>query len=243
MPELIAYRTGGIPLEIVPAPATRTWMEERPGTNRCLPLRAANQWGWVLLNPVAFVAEWNGGSNPGDVRLTSHGQADPPPVSSHFDDGIITWTIPYLFRTSPGWWLLVKGPGNQPKDGATSLEGLVETDWAVATFTHNWKLTRPNLSVHFRAREPFCCIVPQLSDSLSSFETSIHGMREDQALLEDFLAWRDSRATFMADADRGRRWQKHYFAGRLPHGRSAPPGAHRTTIRLSRFLEGGSTPE
>ena len=64
-------------------------------------------------------------------------------VSSNFGYGIVTWYLPYLFRTSPGYNLWVRGPVNSPKDGIVPLEGLVETDWAEATFTVNWKITRP----------------------------------------------------------------------------------------------------
>ena len=45
------------------------------------------------------------------------------PMSSHFGYGILTWTLPYLFRTPPDWNLLARGPSNLPKDGIQALEG------------------------------------------------------------------------------------------------------------------------
>ena len=75
-------------------------------------------------------------------------------VQSHFGEGVITWNIPFLFRTSPGYNLLVRGPSNWIKDGVQALEGIVETDWAVQTFTMDWKFTRPRRWVRFEADEP-----------------------------------------------------------------------------------------
>ena len=96
--------------------------------NRCLPLLVANESGWVLLNPVAFQATWDGAPSPEAVSI-DFGDTDPRPfpVSSHFGHGVVTFGIPYIFRTSAGWNLLARGPANWPKEGIAPLEGLVET--------------------------------------------------------------------------------------------------------------------
>ncbi len=86
------------------------------------------------------------------------------PVAAMFGYGIVTWMIPYPFRTDPGWNLLVRGPANHPEDGVSPLEGLVETEdrtvprtmfWSTASFTMSWELTRPGAPVRFEAGEPF----------------------------------------------------------------------------------------
>ncbi|HMZ02762.1 MAG TPA: DUF6065 family protein, partial [Burkholderiaceae bacterium] len=59
-------------------------------------------------------------------------------ITSHFGSGILTFSLPYLFRTSPGYGMLVRGPTNCAKDGAAPLDGIVETDWAPYSFTMNW---------------------------------------------------------------------------------------------------------
>jgi len=68
--------------------------------NRCLPLLIANQAGWAILNPVGFWACWNGGRGLGGVGITPDG----PSVcaTSHFGEGIVTWSVHFLFRTLPG---------------------------------------------------------------------------------------------------------------------------------------------
>ena len=42
-------------------------------------------------------------------------------AESLFGHGILTWTLPYLFRTPPGYNLLARGPANWPKDGSAHL--------------------------------------------------------------------------------------------------------------------------
>ena len=119
-------------------------------------------------------------------------------VKSHFGHGILTWSLPYLFRTSPGFNLLVRGPANRPKDGASPLEGIVETDWSPATFTVNWMLTRPHLPVHFSRSEPIAMVVPCRRGELEAFEPARirmgGGEREDMAL---YGRWRRERETFL----------------------------------------------
>src|SRR4051795_12863267 len=154
---------------IVPASRWRTWMNDTAlrNANRCLPLLTANEAGWVLLNPAEFTAEWSGGDDAGELKL-HYERAPAERATSIFGYGILSFRIPYLFRTPPGWDLLARGPANLPRDGIAPLEGLIETDWACATFTMNWKFTRPG-SVTFEEDDPFCMLVPQRRDALESF--------------------------------------------------------------------------
>ena len=103
----------------------------------------ANQSGWFVLAPHVAVAEWNGGPVPDDLKVEIVGQPKAVQAMSRVGSGILTWTIPYVYRTPPGWNLLCRGPANYVKDGVQPLEGLVETDWSLASFSMNWKLTRP----------------------------------------------------------------------------------------------------
>ncbi len=59
-----AYATGPqADTPIRPAARERDWMDAADGgfPYRCLPLAMANQAGWVIGNPTAFTARWNGG--------------------------------------------------------------------------------------------------------------------------------------------------------------------------------------
>jgi hypothetical protein len=117
-------------------------MNETAGrsANRCLPLLMANEAGWVLKNPAAFTATWDG-SDARDAIRVEYDDACPANqrlASSHFGSGVLTFAVPYLFRTLPGFNLLVRGPANWPKDGVCALDGLVETDWARRLAARVW---------------------------------------------------------------------------------------------------------
>jgi hypothetical protein len=110
----------------------------------------ANQSGWELRNPCAFTATWFGQENGADVMIVPDKRdADQLLPVGHFGSGILTWNLPLLFRTPPGYNLLVRGPANYPKDGVCPLAGIVETDWASASFSMSWKLTRKLIPVRF----------------------------------------------------------------------------------------------
>lgn len=258
---LTAYRKEHTsPLEIVPASRWRDWMNATDSrfANRCLPLLMANESGWWILNRDLVTAVWDGGPSrkaltvtygeqvEADVSAASLFQSDVH-VSSNFGYGILTWEIPYIFRTEPGYNLLARGPANLPKDGASPLEGLVETDWAVAPFTMNWKLTRPGMPVHFESGEPICMIVPQQRGELEAVVPRTSELAGDPYLLagyEQFHRERCSNKLFQALADAGHpgvgdartAWEMHYFRGQTPSG--DPAHAHATKRRLRDF-EGG----
>lgn len=245
-PTLTAYHTSGPEIDIVPAARWRDWMD---GTydrwaNRCLPLLMANESGWSLLNPHGFTATWDGGSLDSSLMI----QLDQPPprhglACSIFGYGIITWGVPYLFKTDPGWNLLARGPVNDPKDGVGPLEGLVETDWATAKFTMNWKMTRPGLPVRFEAGEPFCTIVPQRRYELESFEPRKGTITDDPELEHSFQRWqrnRDQNSILQFVSQYGKvdgfdelSWERDYFRGRSRDGHDAPD--HQTKRRLKPF--------
>ena len=233
---------------LVPAPRWRDWMEAtvKRNANRCLPLLVANESGWVLLNRTTFTATWDGRKRPEGVTIefTDEGTTPLPGyVRGAFGHGIVTFAVPYLFRTPPGYNLLARGPANWPKDGACALEGLVEADWATATFTMNWKLTRPNHPVVFEEGDPFCMIVPQRRGELESFDPEYRVLQDDPAVRQGLKEWGAARhrlevEKFLSEysnefADAREAWQKDYFRGRRPDG--SQTGEHQTKLRLKEF--------
>jgi Family of unknown function (DUF6065) len=143
----------------------------------------ANQSGWELRNPYGFTATWFGQEDGVDVMIVPDkrdaGQLLPV---GHFGSGILTWNLPLLFRTPPGYNLLVRGPANYPKDGVCALEGIVETDWASASFSMSWKLTRKLIPVRFEVDEPICMIVPQRRAELEEFAPELRPIESDEDL-------------------------------------------------------------
>lgn len=239
---LVAYVKGKDVVKIEPAPRTRGWMESLPGrfAHRCLPLLIANQAGWFLLNNRAFEAEWKGGRDQASLRIRYSRGTGHCWASSHFGYGILTFSLPYLFRTSQGFDLIARGPANMPKDGIAPLEGIVETSWAVAPFTMNWQFTRSRHRVRFEIDEPLAMLVPTRLADLEQFEPRLEPLEKNFRLKESYLAWRASRAEFMKPShpsDQDRRpssaWQKHYLLGTSPDGTKAPH--HRQKLNLKRF--------
>jgi len=225
-------------MRIVPAPAERSWMDETTGqfAYRCLPLLIANQAGWYVLNSRQVRMRWDGGEDLSSVTIEYPGGFAPFPVTSHFGNGIVTWTLPYLFRTPPGYNLLARGPANCPKDGAYPLEGIIETDWAVSSFTMNWKLTRAGETVTFDRDEPICMIVPQRRGEIELFEPEVRPLEDDPELALRAREWAESRRRFieaLSSAGPTGTWQKHYFQGSTPDGVHAEK--HQTRLKVRQF--------
>src|SRR5580692_6476503 len=243
---LIGFITGDHAPPINPAPINRTWMSEtrRGWANRCLPLLIANQGGWELRNPSAFTATWMGGNTPADLMIVpdtrAAGQLLP---ASNFGYGILTWHLPILFRTPPGYDLLVRGPANHPKDAVSALEGTVETDWASSSFSMNWKFTRQLMPVRFEVDEPICMIVPQRRAELEEFAPELRPIESDDELRrkhESFLRSRDDAGRIQAAADvaAGERlqWEGDYTRGRHRRGETGAED-HQTRRHLRSFVQ------
>jgi hypothetical protein len=190
--EFVAYIGPTVVPDIVAAERSREWMVKTGGSfaNRCLPLLMANESGWWLRNRHAFTATWNGGPRKDDLTLEFDSVAGGGDAAiSGFGYGIISWPIPCVFRTPPGFDLLVRGPANLPKDGATALEGLVATDWIEATFTMNWKMTRPGLPVRFERGEPFAMLVPQRRLDLEHCQPTVRALSDEPQLQDHVRQW------------------------------------------------------
>ena len=240
-PTITAYLIHDRPnMRLVPAPLERAWMDR---TNqrfayRCLPLNIANQAGWLLTCPTTFEIYWYGGDAKSEIEIRFLDHADPC-VSSHFGYGVLTFSLPYLFRTPPGINLWVKGPSNAPRDGIQPLEGVVESDWATSTFTMNWKLTRPNTWVEFQRGEPICMVVP-IPRGLADVMVPVRRpLASNPELEQQYKSWEASRSQFLQgiashDPDVIKRgWQKDYFQGKDQKGSRF--GQHQTRLDLKEF--------
>lgn len=227
-------------MQLLCAPIERDWMSQanQRFPYRCLPLVIANQCGWIVTCPVNFRVYWYGGDRPEDVEIQFEGHPDPR-ISGHFGLGTLTFSLPYIFRTPEGINLWVKGPTNLIKDGIQALEGVVETDWSAATFTMNWKLTRPNHWVEFRQGEPCVMLVPLprgLAENLDPLQTPLVNNPE---LLEQYRTWEGRRSQFLKglstnDPDTVKQgWQKEYFQGRSPDGQRFDK--HQTNLKIREF--------
>lgn len=254
--DLTAYSAWGFGVRLEPAHKRRDWMDAIPAgfPYHCLPMTLASQSGWFMLAPHGCIAEWNGGAKPTDISVII---PDPPPpdpnapptkswsrapagiqVQSAVGHGIITWTIPYVFRTPPGWNLLCRGPANVVKDGIAPLEGIIETDWTTSSFSMNWKFTRPG-KVQWNRGDPVAMLLPQRRGDLEQFRCRMADMNSNPELAEGYRKWIEGRVEFLEAQKRGdteaikKRFEKHYFHGTDIKGR--PFHEHQKARDLSEF--------
>jgi Family of unknown function (DUF6065) len=238
---ITAYLIHDVPnMRLLPAPIDRQWMDD---TNqrfayRCLPLNIANQMGWMLTCPCTFQAYWYGGPAKTDIEFRFIDFIDAC-VSSHFGYGVVTFSLPYLFRTPPGINLWAKGPANQPKDGIQALEGVIETDWATSTFTMNWKFTRPFEWVQFDRGEPIAQLVPVPRGLAESLTPAAPPLASNPDVDGPYRKWEAGRKGFIEglsarDPDTVKRgWQKDYFQGKTQDGQTFDD--HQTRLGVKPF--------
>jgi hypothetical protein len=171
-----------------PSPVRRHWMDERRAAYYCLPMVAANQWGWQVLCPTDVRVTWDGTPEREGLLV----DVDPQyavAIKSQFGAGIVTFSPPWLFRTPPGWDLYAKGPSNRWKPNCVPLEGVIETWWLNYTSTLNWKLNAPGV-VTFAKGESLAQLIPVPHTTFIGAEAIEAPIaREEPEAAEELLAW------------------------------------------------------
>lgn len=175
--------------------ASREWMEQSPQkyAYRCIPLIAANTMGWELLNPIDATIMWSGGAMNTDVKIDQKVRDKFGPVS-HFGVGMITWYVPFIFKTSPELGLIVTGPANHEKNDVVPLDAFIRTDWLPFPFTMNWRVTQKSKMVTFSKGEPIARILPYPIAMLNETELEIVELSSDPAFLTEVNQWGQARA-------------------------------------------------
>lgn len=212
---------------------TRTWMDNTHNkfAYRCLPLIMSNSIGWQISVNFPFVVYWNGGIETSDVSLGFFDgdeqkiQIQRKSVLSHFGSGVITFSLPWLFRTNKGHNLFVTGPINEPKHGITPLTGIVETDWLPFTFTMNWKITAINTPIKFEKGDIICQFFPYPRGYPEKFTALTDKLSNNPSVSEEYAKWDKSRSTFnkrLKDPNdhevTGKDWERTYFQGKHKDG-------------------------
>jgi len=184
-----------IDAHIRPSEIKRDWMDVIPKQYiyRCIPLLAANTMGWDILNPSASEVRWDGGhlTNAMHIQTETHGKFT---AASHFGSGMVTWYVPFLFRTSPDLGLLVTGPANHEHNHAVPLDAFVRTDWLPFPFTMNWRITHTDTPVRFEAGEPICRILPYPIAMLDETKLEIDHLAKDPGFFAEVNEFGRARA-------------------------------------------------
>jgi hypothetical protein len=223
---------------IVPASPKREWMDATDGkfAYRCLPLVMANQAGWWVTCPCDFRATWNGGALASDTKVTFADGKVRDYVASHFGTGILTFGMPWLFQTSPGWGLWARGPSNWIKDNCVALDGIIETDWAPYTFTMNWRIMRRNVDVYFRKGEPICQLVPYPLAAFEGVQPEFRQLPSNPGLLERYAAFRMHKNALSAkSAQQGKGAFSMDYSKGVVTGTQERAREHRTGFSVAGF--------
>lgn len=237
MVKIEVFEVSASPMGVRPASRERAWFDEFPDhfPYRCLPLVIANQAGLVLSMNFAFSVVWDGTPAQSGIKVTSNDRRAATYITGHFGYGVLTFSLPYLFRTPENVALMAMGPANLPKIGVVAMEGIVETNWSPYTFTMNWKMLEPGRAVLWDAGEPFCQLVPIDLNLIKNIQVEHKPLAADPELQARHNTWAESRRKFNDERKTAppspgpSPWQKHYFQGKLPDGApGVDPEAHLT---------------
>ena len=234
-----AYRLNDKGWGIEPASSSRDWMAQTKGhSQKCLPLLAANQMGYVMRNPTEVTAIWNGGDSHTDTKVIHEDGEYTASSSSHFGCGIITFQIPFIFRTPPGIGLFVRGATNFWIENACPLDGFVETHWSPYTFTMNWRIVKPDVPVVWKKGDPVCMVIPYPVELLENIVPVATPIESEEELNLIYQGWSDTRDRFNGTDHSRNDWQKDYFLGKkcpFAHGADNIASPHRTKFKLPPF--------
>ncbi len=229
---------------IEPGGARRDWMgqTQSEAAYRCLPILIANQTGWIIRCPISFKVVWNGKRPALDSMQFEFGEGAEQAkgqILSNFGFGIVTFKMPWVFRTSEGFDLMVRGPTNYYKENVVPLDGLVESDWAPYSFTMNWKIIKPKTAIWFKKGEPICMLIPFAVATLEKFTARYDSFDNNPELLEEFLQWQSQRMDQTSQAikagDDSKLFRLDYVKGKHPDGTAAR--VHRTSLKLAEFTD------
>lgn len=220
-------------LPIEQAPVSRQWMDETSGgyAYRCLPMTYASRHGWCVRAPYDVEAVWDGGRSPDSMsiicgRYTEHGNIF---ADNGTGNGILTFHISAIPRTSPDYSLWILPAPNLVIPGASPLSGIVESDWMFSSPTMNWKFTEPNKLVTFKKGDPVFFFIPIHKTYLEDFKIEHADISEDPEMRRHFaehIAWRNEQKA-LGNPIFGR----SYIRGQNPDG-STPQWEHNHKTRL-----------
>ena len=230
------YTQSGEPsiFDITPASVKREWMDETFGhAYKCLPLKIANQYGWVAHSPCTFTATWDGGTSKDSLLVQPTGEDFCDYMCayavSHFAHGILTVNTDFLIRTTPGTSLYVRGLTNHQKDVIYPMDAVIETDWLPFHFPFSYRFIKPG-TITFKKGEPLFMFFPIEREYIESFSLNFKSMDSNPELQEQNRKFSESRARHMAEGNPLP--QKFYIKGTVVDEK-AEIAEHRVKLRLA----------
>jgi hypothetical protein len=214
------------------APVDREWMDETSQgyAYRCLPMTYANRHGWCVRLTEDVKVIWKNGHSSSKVDILSgETQNGIRMANNGTGNGIVTFHLNAVPRTSPEWNLWIMGAPNLVVPGASPLSGVVESDWMFSSPTSNWKITVQDIPVVFKKGDPVIFFVPVHKSELEQFALEHYSVDDDPEIkkhLFEFNSWRANLANEGKSA-----FGKAYIKGERTDG-STPEWEHNHKTRL-----------
>ena len=139
----------------------------------CLPLTIGNQYGIAVRSAFTFEATWPGGEAPAVITFEPNSDIPQHVVSTHFNNGVITFQNFFALKTPPGINLMTIQPPNMFIPGCVAMTGVVETDQIRRDFTFNLKITIPNYTVKVNKGDIIGAFIPIPRYFVDKFEVSL----------------------------------------------------------------------
>jgi hypothetical protein len=222
---------------IIPSSSKRDWMDEKEQQYAyyCSPLVTANQAGYTILYQNETEVFWDGGKNTSNVKIIHKKQNEYfSHCLSHFSVGIVTFSFPVIFKTPPGWGLLVSGYPNNPINGLQPLEAIVETNWSPFTFTMNFKITEKNKLITIKENTPICRILPYPLNLNEKTNIKFLNIKNNKELNQQHSAWVNSRLTFNeSKREKNSHRQFFYRDGKDSSGNKIAEGKHKLDYKFN----------
>lgn len=202
-------------LPIEQSPVDREWMNQliESYAYRCLPMTYASRHGWCIRSPEDIQVVWNGGY---EAKSTTFICGASNFANGGTGNGVVTFHLNAIPRTSPEWNLWFMGAPNLVIPGATPLSGIVESDWIYISPTMNWKITEVNKVVTFKKGDPVLFFIPIHKTQLEEFRLVHKDIKDDPEIArhyDEFTAYRqkndaEGKSSFTRDYLRGVRYDK-----------------------------------
>lgn len=221
-------------LPIEQAPSDREWMTNTAGgyAYRCLPMSYANRHGWCVRLQSDVEVIWDGGTEAGSLQIICGREQNGFRMADNgTGNGIVTFHLNAIPRTSEDWNMWIMGAPNLVVPGASPLSGIVESDWAFGGPTSNWKITTPNTVVTFKKGDPVFFFVPVRKTELESFELFNFNIKDDEDINKHFVDHCNWRAEMDA-AGKGVNGKMYRRGIRADGTKPDFPYNHKTTLTL-----------
>lgn len=220
-------------LKIEQAPVNRDWMDQTPNSYsyRCLPMTYASRHGWCVRLVEDVEVIWRGGAAAEQTEiLTGRNQNGMRMADNGTGNGVVTFHLNAIPRTSKDWNIWIMGAPNLVIPGAAPLGGIVESDWMFTSPTMNWKITECDRTVVFKAGDPVIFFVPVHKTELELFKVQHFGVEDDPEIkrnVDEHSIWRAELAK-----NGGEVFGKAYLRGKRTDG-TYPDWEHNHKTRLN----------